>query len=125
MHTSRLAETFPKNIVQNPVDLASALDNNPFVRMIVDHDLKASAGLTEQLRSQIAEAAHQLHIAEFCPNDHGRFGTAEAARKWQNKGRELVTIHDETDTLLAYFWSGVEKNGHLPDHPITTAYRVT
>ena len=36
----------------------------------------------------------------------------------------MVTIADELGRVLAYGWSGPEKNDVIPEAPITTAYRV-
>ena len=83
----------------------------------------AYMGLDEPTRQAITKASQQRHIVEFCPNDKKRFGTPDAADKWQAKGRGLITFW--RDGLLNYEWAGMEPNRHLPDYPVTTAYRVT
>lgn len=87
--------------------------------------LRAMVGLDEPTRAAMAAAAGEPHIVEFCPNDAKRFADPAAGRAWMAKGRGLVTIVDGDGTLLAYGWSGVERNGHVPGADVTTAYRVT
>lgn len=87
--------------------------------------LRASVGLDGPTLTGITAAATEPHIVEFCPNDRSRFADLAAGRKWMSKGRGLVTLSTASGALLAYGWSGRERNAHLPGADVTTAYRVT
>ncbi len=87
--------------------------------------LRAAIGLDEPTLTGIAAAASEPHIVEFCPNDRTRFADLAAGRAWMAKGRGLVAVNTADGALLAYGWSGRERNEHLPGADVTTAYRVT
>jgi ribosomal protein S18 acetylase RimI-like enzyme len=87
--------------------------------------LRAAIGLDEPTLAGIAAAASEPHIVEFCPNDRTRFADVAAGRMWMAKGRGLVALTAADGALLAYGWSGRERNDHLPGADVTTAYRVT
>lgn len=98
------------------------------VATLTDLGLRAVVGLDASLLAGLASAAGEDHIVEYCPNDRSRFGDLGAATKWAAKGRGFVAIlgpADTGDSLLAYGWSGIERNDHVAGADITTAYRVT
>lgn len=87
--------------------------------------LRVTVGLDDATLAGIAAAASEPHIVEFCPNDRSRFADPAAGRTWMAKGRGLVAVTTPDGALLAYGWSGIERNAHLPGADVTTAYRVT
>lgn len=91
------------------------------------HGADAALGLDEATVPLVAHAAAEPGIVEFCPNDRTRFADGAAARSWVAKGRAFVAVRAATGdrALLAYGWSGEERNDHIPGADVTTAYRVT
>ncbi len=88
-------------------------------------------GLTEYLAGSVGVMGRQAHIREYCPKDatEARFATLASTEKWLQKGGgrgmfPLLRGKGADAQLEGYSWSGVEECDQLPDHPITTAYRI-
>lgn len=90
-----------------------------------------ATGLTEYFAGAVGVMGYQSHIREYCPKDstEKRFGTLESTEKWLQKGGGrgmfLLLRGERNNTQLeGYGWTGVEACDELPNHPITSAYRV-
>lgn len=90
-----------------------------------------ATGLTEYFAGAVGLMGYQSHIREYCPKDatESRFGTLESTRKWLQKGGGrgmFLLLRGEVNNaqLEGYGWTGVEPCVELPDHPITSAYRI-
>ncbi|MDB5163877.1 MAG: hypothetical protein JWS12_495 [Candidatus Saccharibacteria bacterium] len=88
-------------------------------------------GLTEYFAGAVGVMGYQGHIREYCPKDstESRFGTLQSTEKWLQKGGGrgmflLLRGEGNNTQLEGYGWTGVEPCEELPDHPITSAYRV-
>lgn len=86
-------------------------------------------GLTEYFAGAIGVMAYQLHIGEYCPRDatEARFGSLESTEKWLQKGGGrgmFLLLSNQGRSLEGYGWTGLEPCDQLPDHPITSAYRI-
>jgi ribosomal protein S18 acetylase RimI-like enzyme len=99
---------------------------NASVAKLTEHGLQATVGLDVSTIQALLGATAEEHIVEFCPTDRRRFAGVAACREWVGKHRAFVAITDASSAaLLAYGWSGPDKNKHVPGADITTAYRVT
>jgi hypothetical protein len=99
---------------------------NDSVAALKRNGLQVSVGLEAAAVDRLVAVTTEDHIVEFCPSDRKRFAGIDACQKWVSKQRAFVSITDrESSALLAYGWSGPEKNHHVPGADITTAYRVT
>ena len=99
---------------------------NGAVAALAEHQLQSSVGLDLATIDRLVGVTGEEHIVEFCPTDRRRFADVSACREWVKKERAFVAITDATTSdLLAYGWSGPDKNKHIPGADITTAYRVT
>jgi hypothetical protein len=116
------------------VDSATLLDTstnlgsrgNAAVGALLEHRLQSSVGIDLSTIDRLVGVTNEDHIVEFCPTDRRRFADVAACREWVQKERAFVAITDAaTSELLAYGWSGPDKNKHIPGADITTAYRVT
>ena len=90
-----------------------------------------ATGLTEYFAGAIGVMGYQGHIREYCPKDstESRFGTLQSTEKWLQKGGGrgmfLLLRGENTNAQLeGYSWTGVEPCEELPEHPITSAYRI-
>lgn len=90
-----------------------------------------ATGLTEYFAGAVGVMGYQSHIREYCPKDstESRFGTLPSTEKWLQKGGGrgmfLLLQGDGINAQLeGYGWTGVEACDELPDHPITSAYRI-
>lgn len=90
-----------------------------------------ATGLTEYYAGAVGVMGYQKHIREYCPKDatESRFGTLASTAKWLQKGGGrgmFLLLRGEGDNaqLEGYGWTGVEVCSELPDHPITSAYRI-
>ncbi len=87
-------------------------------------------GLTEYYAGGIGVMGYQPRIREFCPKDStsARFETIPSTEKWIQKGggRAVLLLLEggETGRLAGYGWTGYEPCEQLPNHPITSAYRI-
>lgn len=92
-----------------------------------------ASGVTQYFAGGISLMAQQPHIAEYCPGDQTtrRFATRASTAAWLRRGRVMFLLLDqangphESDLQLAgYAWTGEGSCEQLPDHPITSAYRL-
>lgn len=90
-----------------------------------------AAGLTEYFAGAVGMMGRQPHIREYCPKDatDKRFATLPSTTAWLNKGggRGMFLLLSGTDPnfqLEGYAWGGIEPCEQLPDHPITSAFRI-
>lgn len=90
-----------------------------------------ATGLTEYFAGAISVMSYQEHIREYCPKDSTefRFSTLESTEKWLQKGGGramflLLRGEGVTAQLEGYGWTGVEPCDELPEHPVTSAYRI-
>ncbi|HUS26120.1 MAG TPA: hypothetical protein VMY99_02110 [Nevskiaceae bacterium] len=90
-----------------------------------------ATGLTEYFAGAVGVMGYQDHIREYCPKDptEKRFGTLQSTEKWLQKGGGrgiflLLRGEGNNAHLEGYGWTGVEACDELPDHPITSAYRI-
>jgi hypothetical protein len=88
-------------------------------------------GLTEYFAGAIGVMAYQSHIREYCPRDasESRFGSLESTERWLQKGGGrcmflLLRGFGVNAQLEGYGWTGLEPSKELPNHPITSAYRI-
>lgn len=88
-------------------------------------------GLSEYYAGAIGVMGYQRHIREYCPKDatEARFGSLASTEKWLQKGggRAAFLLIRGTlngSPLEGYGWTGVEACDQLPNHPITSAYRI-
>lgn len=98
---------------------------NDLVQQLARMDISVQIGLSPSLREQIALAAEEPGIREFCPNDRNRFATEEKAEEWLKKRRIPATSVDDSGKLLAYDWLGPEENTVIKGADMTTAFRTT
>lgn len=105
------------------VDIGEA--GSTMVNRLRSAGLYAQLGLTAQLLRSLSTISYEKEVREFCPKDAtSRFSTPALGEEWVSKGRAMVTISDDLGKVVAYGWSGPEKNEEIPQAPITTAYRV-
>jgi hypothetical protein len=90
-----------------------------------------AVGLTEYFAGAVGVMGYQSHIREYCPKDatESRFGTWQSTETWLQKGGGrgmflLLRGDGNNAQLEGYGWTGVEPCDKLPDHPITSAYRI-
>ncbi len=90
-----------------------------------------ATGLTEYFAGAVGLMGYQEHIREYCPKDatESRFGSLQSTQKWLQKGGGrgmflLLRGQGNGAQLEGYGWTGVEPCDELPDHPITSAYRI-
>jgi hypothetical protein len=95
-----------------------------------------ATGLTPYFAGAISIMGQQPHIREYCPKDPTpkRFGTQESTANWlqKNGGRGMFLLLNQVvagdkvvgHLLHGYGWTGLEPCEELPDHPITSAYRL-
>lgn len=90
-----------------------------------------AAGLTEYFAGAVGVMGYQAHIREYCPKDatESRFGTLQSTEKWLQKGGGrgmflLLRGEGNSSQLEGYGWTGVEQCEELPEHPITSAFRI-
>jgi hypothetical protein len=99
---------------------------NASIAKLTEHGLRATVGLDVPTIEALLGVTAEEHIVEFCPTDRRRFANVAACQEWVGKHRAFVAITDASSAaLLAYGWSGPDKNKHVPGADITTAYRVT
>ena len=90
-----------------------------------------ATGLTEYFAGAVGVMGYQPHIREYCPKDatESRFGTLQSTEKWLQKGGGrgmflLLRGEGKGAQLEGYGWTGIEPCKELPEHPITSAYRI-
>ena len=123
-----MAYEFPTHIEKHASSLLGInLGNtgNAAVEQLRSVGLNAQLGLTPELLRSLSTISYEREVTEFCPSDAAtRFSNLAMGERWASKGRAMVTISDGLGKVVAYGWSGPEKNDAIPEAPITTAYRV-
>jgi hypothetical protein len=101
------------------------------LRRIHEKGYTIALGLTEYYADAVRIMGHQRHIREYCPKDatESRFGSLASTANWLQKsgGRGMFLLLKGIDRgaqLEGYSWTGVEMCEELPEHTITSAYRV-
>jgi hypothetical protein len=121
---------YPTELAHSATLLDTSTDmgsrGNATVKVLAEHRMKPSVGLDLATIDRLIGVTVEDHIVEFCPTDRRRFADVAACREWVQKERAFVAVTDATTSeLLAYGWSGPDKNKHIAGADITTAYRVT
>ncbi len=125
--------TFPNGFVERVEILEPGIGQRGDAALARLHEkgLKVAAGLTEYFAGAVGIMGYQQSIREYCPKDatEARFGSLESTERWLQKGGGrgmFLLLHDEgrNAQLEGYGWTGVEPCDALPDHPITSAYRI-
>jgi hypothetical protein len=90
-----------------------------------------AVGVTEYFAGAISVMGYQRSIREYCPRDatESRFASQGSTEKWlqKNGGRGMFLLlsgSEDNKQLEGYSWTGIEQCEELPDHPITSAYRI-
>jgi hypothetical protein len=90
-----------------------------------------ATGLTVYFAGAVGVMGYQESIREYCPKDatESRFGTLQSTERWLQKGGGrgmflLLRGEGNNAQLEGYGWTGVEPCDQLPEHPITSAYRI-
>lgn len=98
---------------------------------LYDRGFRVGVGLTEYFAGAIGCMGYQKGIREYCPKDstEKRFKSVGSTAEWLQKGGGrgmflLLQGEGRTASLEGYGWTGVEPCKELPDHPITSAYRI-
>ena len=125
---------FPNTFVERmrplPADLGEA--GNEAAASLAERGYVVEAGFTPYLAGAIGQMATQPHIVEFCWKDEtaARFESEDSSMLWSGKnggrapfgvGRILA---NDGRRWVGYDWTGLEPCEELPDHPITSAYRL-
>jgi hypothetical protein len=129
---------FPKTLVEQvqPITEDIGERGNIALARLNERGFTVARGLTPYYAGSLAVASQQKHIREYCPRDaQERFPTPEAIEKWHAKKEGRAPFLLLSDVIYkgepigkavdGYAWSGTEPCDFLPDHPITTAYRLT
>lgn len=130
--------SFPNTFVESPAPLEPTMDSrgNDALARLNERGFTVATGLTRYYAGAISIMGQQDHIREYCPKDAtpARFGTEESTEKWLKKGggrAVFLLLNQAVDKgenvgqqLSGYAWTGYEACDELPDHPITSAYRL-
>jgi len=130
--------SFPNAYIEQTQPLEPNLDTfgNAALDRLHAKGYEVTTGLTRYYAGAISIMAQQPHIGEYCPKDPtvARFGTEQSTERWLQKGGGRATflllsqVIDKEDILghklQGYGWTGYEPNETLPQHPITSAYRL-
>jgi hypothetical protein len=128
---------FPKTLVEQvqPITEDIGERGNDALARLNERGFTVARGLTPYYAGSLAVISQQDHIREYCPRDTAeRFPTPPAIEKWHAKkdGRAPFLLLSDVmykgapigEAIDGYGWSGTEPCEALPDHPITTAYRL-
>lgn len=143
MATTEFPTTFAPEMQIITPEMGLGEDIDAELHSLMNRGIVVGHGLTEHLADSLAESSTQPHIIEFCASQPTRFGDRQLAEKWQGKGRmmvsfnqiegyenqplttaDLLAVSEEELRDVAHGWAGGEKNKHIPDADVTTAYRV-
>ena len=130
--------SFPNSFVEKPTPLEPIMDSrgNAALARLNERGYTIGLGLNRYFAGAVSIMGQQDHIREYCPKDAtpARFGTKDSTERWLQKGGgraaflllEQVTYRGEAigQQLMGYSWTGYETCEELPDHPITSAYRL-
>lgn len=124
---------FPNGFAENVETLDGGIGQRGDAALahIQEKGFTVATGLTEYFAGAVGVMGYQPHIREYCPKDatESRFGTLTSTEKWLQKGGGrgmflLLRGEGNDAQLTGYGWTGVEPCEQLPDHPITSAYRI-
>jgi hypothetical protein len=131
---------FPNSFADKPIAITQDLGEtgNAAIKRLSERGFTVVTGLTVPYTRAIGIMGQQPHIAEYCPRDAtaARFVTPETTQEWLKKGggramflllSQVVNKQGEAagQRLEGYGWTGLEPDeDNLPDHPITSAYRL-
>ena len=130
--------SFPNSFVEQVTPLEPTLDDrgNDALKRLHERGFVVAAGLSRYFAGAVGVMGQQEHIREYCPKDPtpARFATEASTAKWLQKGGGravfllLENVFDKGEEagqkLGGYGWTGYEPCKELPDHPITSAYRL-
>ena len=121
--------TYAETLTPLPADLGEVA--NAARTRLEDKGFVVMTGLTRNIVNAIGIMGAQRHIREYCPKDarEARFATEVSAEEWLKKpgGREMFILAKRLGLglrLAGYGWTGPEPCKELPDHSITSAYRL-
>ncbi len=129
---------FPTGFTETPRPLEPILDDkgNEALKRLKARNFIVVAGLTRAHARIVGAIGEQPHIAEYCPKDtsESRFANEESTARWLRKGegRAMFLLLDETagdqgktqPTIEGYGWTGMAPDKLLPNHSVTSAYRL-
>jgi hypothetical protein len=134
--------SFPNSLVEAVEPLETNIGDlgNAALSRLNKRGFVVATGLTEYFAGAIGLMGYQQSIREYCPKDSTteRFATLESTSEWLQKGEEgekgramflLLNSIDKKGKpmgyqLEGYGWTGVERSNALPEHPITSAFRI-
>lgn len=124
---------FPNSFVERveKINFNIGQRGNSAIMSLKEKGYTVATGLTEYFAGAISVMAYQNHIREYCPNDSSeyRFASLDSTEKWlqKNGGRAMFLLlrgSENKAELEGYGWTGRDSSILLPDHPITSAFRV-
>ncbi len=124
---------FPTTFTDSPEILRGGIGvrGDRSLQRLEERGLYVAAGLSEYYAGAVGVMGSQPHIREYCPKDatNKRFGTLTSIEEWLQKGggRGMFLLLEGAvrgATLAGYSWTGPGPCDELPDHPITSAYRI-
>jgi hypothetical protein len=124
---------FPTSFTSTPETLTSGtgIRGDESLKRLHEKGYTVATGLTEYYAGAVGVMGSQKHIREYCPKDgtNKRFGSLESTEQWLQKGGGrgmflLLEGEGKGAMLAGYGWTGFGPCDELPDHPITSAYRI-
>ncbi len=124
---------FPTTFTQSPETLFDGIGSrgDESLARLRERGFTVAAGLSEYYAGAVGIMGAQKHIVEYCPKDatSKRFGTLASTEEWLQKGGGrgmflLLEGEGGDGALAGYGWAGMGPCDELPDHPITSAYRI-
>lgn len=125
--------TFPTTLTGRTKPIAASIGarGDAALERLRSKGYDVSTGLTLYFAGAVGIMGSQASIREYCPKDETdeRFATLSSTARWlkKNGGRGMfLLLRGAADNarLEGYGWTGVEPVAELPDHPITSAYRI-
>lgn len=125
--------SFPNGFVERTETLEYGIGQrgDAALARLQEKDLTVATGLTEYFAGAVGVMGYQTSIREYCPKDttESRFGTLSSTEKWlqKNGGRAMFLLlrgEGNDAQLEGYGWTGAELCDELPEHPVTSAYRI-
>jgi len=129
---------FPNTFAETVTPLTEDIGQrgNQALARLQEKGFIVAKGLTRYFAGAVGVMGQQDHIREYCPKDAtpARFATESSTEKWLQKGggRAMFLLLNQVQhkgepaglKLEGYGWTGYEPCDELPDHPITSAYRL-
>jgi hypothetical protein len=123
---------FPTSLVARPEKLEAGIGSrgDAALSRLKEKGFSLAVGVSEYFAGAVGVMGYQDDIREYCPKDAAsRFPTIEAFEKWLQKGGGrgmflLLSGEGRQAQLEGYGWTGFEPCPELPDHPITSAFRI-